>query len=39
MAIVKVKSLLGGFKNITLDKFEEGKFPRRLFFVVNEKII
>ena len=35
----KVNSLLGGFKNITLDKFEEGKFPRRLFFVVNEKII
>ena len=35
----KINSLLDGFKNITLDKFEEGKFPRRLFFVVNQKII
>ncbi len=33
----KVNSLLNGFKNISLEKFEEGKFPRRLFFVVNEK--
>ena len=33
----KVNSLLNGFKNITLEKFEEGNFPRRLFFVVNEK--
>jgi SAM-dependent methyltransferase len=34
----KVSSLLNGFKNITLEKFEEGKFPRKLFFVVNKKI-
>ncbi len=34
----KVKSLLNGFNNITLEKFEEGKFPRKLFFVVNKKI-
>ena len=34
----KVNSLLNGFKNITFEKFEEGKFPRKLFFVVNKKI-
>ena len=33
----KVNSLLNGFKNITLEKFEEGTFPRKLFFVVNDK--
>ena len=33
----KVNFLLNGFKNITLEKFEEGSFPRKLFFVVNEK--
>ena len=33
----KVNSLLNGFKNISLEKFEEGTFPRKLFFVVNEK--
>ena len=33
----KVNSLLKGFKNISLEKFEEGSFPRKLFFVVNEK--
>jgi len=33
----KVNLLLNGFKNITLEKFEEGTFPRKLFFVVNEK--
>jgi ubiquinone/menaquinone biosynthesis C-methylase UbiE len=33
----KVNSLLNGFKNISLEKFEEGAFPRKLFFVVNEK--
>ena len=33
----KVNSLLKGFKNISLEKFEEGTFPRKLFFVVNEK--
>ena len=35
----KVNLLLEGFKNILLEKFEEGKFPRKLFFVVNEKKI
>ena len=33
----KVNSLLNGFKNISLEKFEEGTFPRKLFLVVNEK--
>ena len=33
----KVNSLLEGFKNILLEKFEEGKFPKKLFFVVNKK--
>ena len=33
----KVNFLLNGFKNITLEKFEEGTFPRKLFFIVNEK--
>ncbi len=27
----KVNSLLNGFKNISLEKFEEGTFPRKLF--------
>ena len=35
----KVNSLLDGFNNITLEKFEEGSFPRKLFFVINEKKI
>ena len=29
--------LLNGFKNISLEKFEEGTFPRKLFFILNEK--
>ena len=33
----KVNSLLNGFKNISLEKFEEGTFPRKLFFIVNQK--
>ena len=33
----KVSTLLNGFKNIALEKFEEGTFPRKLFFIVNEK--
>ena len=33
----KVNSFLNGFKNIYLEKFEEGTFPRKLFFIVNEK--
>ena len=35
----KVNSLLYGFENILLEKFEEGKFPRKLFLVVNQKKI
>jgi ubiquinone/menaquinone biosynthesis C-methylase UbiE len=35
----KVNSFLNGFKNISLEQFEEGTFPRKLFFVVNEKKI
>tara|TARA_B100001173_G_scaffold194384_1_gene167629 strand:- start:1737 stop:2390 length:654 start_codon:yes stop_codon:yes gene_type:complete len=34
----KVKSLLSGFKNILIEEFEEGSFPRRLYFVVNKKL-
>ena len=33
----KINYLLNGFENISLQKFEEGNFPRRLFFVVNQK--
>ena len=36
-SVEKVNSLLNGFKNISLEKFEEGTFPRKLFFIVNEK--
>ena len=35
----KVVSLINGFKNTTLEKFEEGTFPRKLFYVVNKKNI
>ena len=34
----KVKKLLKGFNNILIDSFEEGNFPRKLFFVYNKKI-
>ena len=34
----KVNSLLDGFRNVTIEKFEEGDFPRKLFFVINKKI-
>ncbi len=34
----KVNNLLQGFQNIKIDNFEEGKFPRKLFFVYNKKI-
>ena len=34
----KVKSFMKGFENILIDEFEEGSFPRKLFFVVNKKI-
>ena len=34
----KVKPLLKGFENISIDEFEEGGFPRKLYFVVNKKL-
>mgnify|MGYP001419621771 CR=1 FL=1 len=34
----KVKKLSKGFKLIDIEKFEEGKFPRKLFIVKNRKI-
>ena len=34
----KVKSLLKGFKNINNELFEEGSFPRKLFYICNKKI-
>jgi len=34
----KVKSLLKGFENISIDEFKEGGFPRKLYFVVNKKL-
>ena len=34
----KVKKLSKGFKLIDVEKFEEGKFPRKLFIVKNRKI-
>ena len=34
----KVKSLLKGFKNINIELFEEGSFPRKLFYIFNKKI-
>ena len=33
----KIKDLLEGFNIIEIEKFEEGKFPRKLFKVVLEK--
>ena len=33
----KVNSLLKGFKNLSITKFEEGNFPRKLFLVQNKK--
>ncbi len=33
----KVKNLLSGFKNLNIESFEEGNFPRKLFFVCNQK--
>ena len=34
----KVNSLLNGFANLEITNFEEGNFPRKLFFVVNKKL-
>ena len=33
----KIKKLSNGFKNLDIESFEEGKFPRKLFFVQNKK--
>jgi len=33
-----VNYLLKGFENLLIDKFEEGNFPRKLYFIVNKKI-
>ena len=33
----KVNSLLDGFNNISVEKFEEGNFPRKLYLIVNKK--
>ena len=33
----KIKSLLSGFDNLILEQFDEGNFPRKLYFVVNKK--
>ena len=34
----KVSLLAKGFKILNIEKFEEGKFPRKLFIVINQKI-
>ena len=35
----KIWSLMNGFNNEILEMFDEGTFPRRLYFVVNKKTI
>ena len=35
----KIQSLMNGFNNEILEMFDEGIFPRRLYFVVNKKTI
>ena len=34
----KIKKLVKGFKNLSIDHFNEGSFPRKLSLVVNQKI-
>ena len=34
----KIKKLLKGFKNLSIDHFDEGNFPRKLSLVINQKI-
>ena len=34
----KVKNLMNGYENLLIEYFEEGSFPRKLFFVCNKKI-
>ena len=33
----KVQSFLDGFQNLKIENFEEGKFPRKLYLVINKK--
>ena len=33
----KIKSLLNGFTNISIENFDEGSFPRKLSLVINKK--
>ena len=33
-----IKNLMNGYKNLSIEYFEEGSFPRKLFFVCNKKI-
>ena len=34
----KIKKLLTGFKNLSINYFDEGSFPRKLSLVINQKI-
>jgi len=34
----KINSLLNGFRNLEITSFEEGSFPRKLYFVANKKL-
>ena len=33
----KILNLTSGFKNLSIDYFEEGSFPRKLYFICNKK--
>ena len=33
-----IQNLMNGYKNLSMEYFEEGSFPRKLFFVCNKKI-
>ena len=33
-----IQNLMSGYKNLAIEYFEEGSFPRKLFFVCNKKI-
>ena len=37
-SVEKIKSLLDGFSNISIEHFDEGSFPRKLTMVINRKI-
>ena len=32
-----IQNLINGYENLSIDYFEEGSFPRKLFFVYNKK--